>query len=46
MYEAIASGDPERARAHALTRVRTNYRSTVRQLFGGEEVPRRAEERA
>ncbi|WP_393084578.1 GntR family transcriptional regulator [Streptomyces sp. LN704] len=45
LYEAIASGDPERARAHALTHVRTNYRSTVRQLFGGEEVPRRAEER-
>ncbi|MFE7899623.1 GntR family transcriptional regulator [Streptomyces sp. NPDC057424] len=38
LYEAIASGDPERARAHALTHVRTNYRSTVRHLFG-EEVP-------
>ncbi|MFF5493084.1 GntR family transcriptional regulator [Streptomyces aquilus] len=34
LYEAIASGDPERARAHALTHVRTNYESTVRQLFG------------
>ncbi|MEU0039763.1 MULTISPECIES: GntR family transcriptional regulator [unclassified Streptomyces] len=45
LYEAIASGDPERARAHALTHVRTNYRSTVRQLFGGEEEPRPAEER-
>ncbi|MEU0070202.1 GntR family transcriptional regulator [Streptomyces sp. NPDC006332] len=33
LYEAIASGDPERARAHALTHVRTNYRSTIRQLF-------------
>ncbi|MEU3335949.1 GntR family transcriptional regulator [Streptomyces sp. NPDC002144] len=36
LYDAIASGDPERARAHALTHVRTNYRSTVRHLF--EEV--------
>ncbi|KDN80308.1 GntR family transcriptional regulator [Streptomyces olindensis] len=36
LYEAIASGDPDRARAHALTHVRTNYRSTVRHLFGGE----------
>ncbi|MFE0250335.1 GntR family transcriptional regulator [Streptomyces sp. NPDC059010] len=34
LYEAIASGDPARARAHALAHVRTNYRSTVRQLFG------------
>ncbi|WP_338898869.1 GntR family transcriptional regulator [Streptomyces sp. TG1A-60] len=34
LYEAIASGDPDRARAHALTHVRTNYRSTVRHLFG------------
>jgi DNA-binding GntR family transcriptional regulator len=34
LYEAIASGDPERARAHALAHVRTNYESTVRQLFG------------
>ncbi|MET9680705.1 GntR family transcriptional regulator [Streptomyces coeruleorubidus] len=39
LYEAIASGDPDRARAHALTHVRTNYRSTVRQLFGEEEAP-------
>ncbi|GHA50880.1 GntR family transcriptional regulator [Streptomyces purpurascens] len=39
LYEAIASGDPDRARAHALTHVRTNYRSTVRQLFGDEELP-------
>lgn len=38
LYEAIATGDPERARAHALTHVRTNYRSTVRHLFG-EETP-------
>jgi DNA-binding GntR family transcriptional regulator len=36
LYEAIASGDPDRARAHALTHVRTNYRSTVRHLFGEE----------
>jgi DNA-binding GntR family transcriptional regulator len=34
LYEAIASGDPDRARAHALAHVRTNYESTVRQLFG------------
>ncbi|MFD6168378.1 GntR family transcriptional regulator [Streptomyces coeruleorubidus] len=34
LFEAIASGDPDRARAHALTHVRTNYRSTVRHLFG------------
>ncbi|MBO4260299.1 GntR family transcriptional regulator [Streptomyces griseorubiginosus] len=33
LYDAIASGDPERARAHALAHVRTNYRSTVRHLF-------------
>ncbi|MFE9437644.1 GntR family transcriptional regulator [Streptomyces sp. NPDC006602] len=33
LYEAIASGDPERARAHALAHVRTNYRSTMRHLF-------------
>ena len=36
LYEAIASGDPDRARAHALTHVRTNDRSTVRHLFGEE----------
>ncbi|MEW1644901.1 MULTISPECIES: GntR family transcriptional regulator [unclassified Streptomyces] len=34
LYEAIASGDPDRARAQALAHVRTNYRSTVRHLFG------------
>lgn len=34
LYAAIASGDPERARAHALAHVRANYRSTVRHLFG------------
>ncbi|MER8006450.1 GntR family transcriptional regulator [Streptomyces sp. NPDC094149] len=37
LYEAIASGDPERARTHALAHVRTNYRSTVRHLFGDAE---------
>lgn len=36
LYAAIASGDPERARAHALAHVRTNYALTVRQLFGGD----------
>lgn len=36
LYEAIASGDPDRARAHALGHVRANYRSTVRHLFGTE----------
>ncbi|MCI3277310.1 GntR family transcriptional regulator [Streptomyces cylindrosporus] len=39
LYEAIASGDPDRARAHALAHVRTNYRSTVRHLFGETEPP-------
>ncbi|WP_458243130.1 GntR family transcriptional regulator [Streptomyces sp. MAI_2237] len=38
LYEAIASGDPERARTHALTHVRTNYRSTVRHLFGDADA--------
>lgn len=38
LYEAIASGDPERARAQALVHVRTNYRSTVRHLFGEAEA--------
>jgi len=34
LYDAIASGDPERARTHALHHVQANYRSTVRRLFG------------
>ena len=34
LYEAIASGDPHRARAHALAHIQANYRSTVRHLFG------------
>lgn len=34
LYDAIASGDPDRARAHALRHVQANHRSTVRQLFG------------
>ncbi|MEV0847366.1 GntR family transcriptional regulator [Streptomyces sp. NPDC049954] len=34
LAEAVASRDPERARASALGHVRTNYRSTVRRLFG------------
>ncbi|MEH0469522.1 GntR family transcriptional regulator [Streptomyces hayashii] len=34
LYDAIASGDPDRARAHALKHVQANHRSTVRQLFG------------
>jgi DNA-binding GntR family transcriptional regulator len=38
LYEAIASGDPDRARAHALAHVRTNYRSTVRHLFGDAQA--------
>ncbi|MFD5862447.1 GntR family transcriptional regulator [Streptomyces chartreusis] len=33
LYEAIASGDPDRARSHTLTHVQANYRSTVRHLF-------------
>ncbi|MFD8000765.1 FCD domain-containing protein [Streptomyces mirabilis] len=40
LYESIASGDPERARAHALAHVQANYRSTVRHLFGETEAPR------
>ncbi|WP_328683993.1 GntR family transcriptional regulator [Streptomyces sp. NBC_01261] len=39
LYEAIASGDPDRARAHALAHVRTNYRSTVRHLFEDDAQP-------
>jgi DNA-binding GntR family transcriptional regulator len=46
LYEAIASGEPDRARAHALTHVRTNYRSTVRHLFGEEAAPRPPQEEA
>ena len=38
LYEAIASGDPDRARSHTLTHVQANYRSTVRHLFG--DAPR------
>ncbi|MEV3856292.1 GntR family transcriptional regulator [Streptomyces sp. NPDC050095] len=34
LYDAVAAGDADRARAVALGHVRTNYRSTVRQLFG------------
>ncbi|MFG2883194.1 GntR family transcriptional regulator [Streptomyces sp. NPDC048297] len=34
LYDAIASGDPDRARDHTLEHVRANYRSTVRHLFG------------
>ncbi|MFC5214722.1 GntR family transcriptional regulator [Streptomyces coerulescens] len=37
LYEAIASGDPDRARTHTLTHVQANYRSTVRHLFGEDE---------
>ncbi|MEV5912055.1 GntR family transcriptional regulator [Streptomyces chartreusis] len=36
LYEAIASGDPDRARSHTLTHVQANYRSTVRHLFGDD----------
>jgi DNA-binding GntR family transcriptional regulator len=34
LYEAIASGDPERTKAHALAHVRSSHRATVRLLFG------------
>ncbi|WP_223281314.1 GntR family transcriptional regulator [Streptomyces antnestii] len=34
LYEAIASRDPEKARASALAHVRTNRASTLRHLFG------------
>ena len=37
LYAAIVSGDGERARAHALAHVRTNYLSTVRHLFDGAD---------
>ncbi|MFJ1970635.1 GntR family transcriptional regulator [Streptomyces sp. NPDC087903] len=37
LYEAIASGDPDRARTHALRHVQANYRSTVRHLFGAAD---------
>ncbi|MER5939672.1 GntR family transcriptional regulator [Streptomyces sp. NPDC001928] len=40
LYEAIASGDPDRARAHTLSHVQANYRSTVRHLFGEDEGSR------
>ncbi|MFI8348139.1 GntR family transcriptional regulator [Streptomyces sp. NPDC085596] len=40
LYAAIASGDPDRARAHALGHVRANYRSTTRHLFGEEAESR------
>ncbi|MGH4032023.1 GntR family transcriptional regulator [Actinomycetota bacterium Odt1-20B] len=36
LYEAVASGDADRARDIALAHVRTNYRSTVRHLFGDD----------
>ncbi|MGW0993749.1 GntR family transcriptional regulator [Streptomyces sp. NPDC002520] len=36
LYDAIASGDPDRARDHTLEHVRANYRSTVRHLFGDD----------
>ncbi|MET9497528.1 GntR family transcriptional regulator [Streptomyces sp. NPDC006552] len=39
LYDAVAAGDPERARAVALGHVRTNYRSTVRHLFGDDATP-------
>lgn len=37
LYDSIASGDADRARAHALAHVQANYRSTVWHLFGEEE---------
>ncbi|MEV0319524.1 GntR family transcriptional regulator [Streptomyces sp. NPDC050658] len=36
LYEAVASGDAALARERALAHVQTNYRSTVRHLFGEE----------
>ncbi|MFD8569841.1 GntR family transcriptional regulator [Streptomyces sp. NPDC059639] len=39
LYAAVAAGDAERARAVALAHVRTNYRSTVRHLFGDAGPP-------
>nr|WP_190083397.1 GntR family transcriptional regulator [Streptomyces longisporoflavus] len=37
LYEAVASGDADRARNVALTHVKTNYRSTVRHLFDEDQ---------
>ncbi|MCX3064222.1 GntR family transcriptional regulator [Streptomyces beihaiensis] len=34
LYDAVAAGDAERARAVSLAHVRSNYRSTVGHLFG------------
>ncbi|MET7651143.1 MULTISPECIES: GntR family transcriptional regulator [unclassified Streptomyces] len=39
LYDAIASGDPTRARTHALNHVQANHRSTVRHLFGEPNHP-------
>ncbi|MFF1444809.1 GntR family transcriptional regulator [Streptomyces sp. NPDC058295] len=41
LYDAIASGDPARARAHALNHVQANHRSTVRHLFGETNPPQK-----
>jgi DNA-binding GntR family transcriptional regulator len=38
LYEAIASGDPERARATALSHVRTNRAVTLQLLFGADDT--------
>ncbi|MFJ4923839.1 GntR family transcriptional regulator [Streptomyces sp. NPDC088725] len=40
LYEAIASGVPERARASALAHVKASHRATARKLFG-EGAPER-----
>ncbi|MEU0280783.1 GntR family transcriptional regulator [Streptomyces sp. NPDC088147] len=37
LYEAIASGDPDRARARALAHVRANHRTILDLLFGDGE---------
>ncbi|WP_193563841.1 GntR family transcriptional regulator [Streptomyces sp. L-9-10] len=37
LYEAIASGDPDRARARALAHVRANHRTILDLLFGDAE---------
>ncbi len=39
LYDALAGGDAERARAVALTHVRTNYHFTWRHLFDDEPTP-------
>ncbi|MFE3138225.1 GntR family transcriptional regulator [Streptomyces scopuliridis] len=45
LYEAIASGDPDRARAGALAHVRANHRTILDLLFGEDATRRGAARR-